>query len=338
MPQGRDRNINEYTTSSNYEVPIDIEYVFADGLSSDIVVTLKRTRDRLVRRHAVQKLDDSVFTVTVTDGTLSYVLSAQGQAVVCEIDSAGNFHVFASNETSSSGGWVIPENASVTYSPVEYADDGSYQPIGPDLNLDPAAGTSDVGDSAYLAPIMGNVIGDLLTKTKNIIAGLIGKFSVTGARASTYPLGGVVGEIGDGVTEADGAVIAVLGGDSAQTNARAAFTVDNQNSVPDSAFEYGLDLRGVDHDGYGLVEYSGADIRFRDGTTQSTAPGGGGVTLETAAPAEGDGIETEFVFVGVPFDVKRNGVSYDPSEFSVLGTTATITIPPPTGKITALTQ
>lgn len=74
-------------------------------------------------------------------------------------------------------------------------------------------------------------------------------------------------------------------------------------------------------------------------TNNGAAVGGGGsVTLETATPAEGDGVETEFVFVGVPFDVKRNGVSYDPSEFSVLGTTVTITVPPISGKITALTQ
>lgn len=248
---GRDRNVNEITVSSDYNVPIDMDYIFADGLTADITITLKRTRDGLQRFHKVKKVDSSAFVVTVVDGaSLSYPLSAEGQAAVFELDKSGDFHVFAASALGASGGLAIPEGGSVTYSPAEYSDDGSFQPIGPDLNLDPAAGTSEVGDSAYLATIMGNTFGDALTKTKNIIAGVIGKLSVTGARASTYPVAGVIAEVGDGVTEADGGFVAVLGGDSAQTNARAAFSVDNQNSVPGSGFDYVVDGAHETHDGY----------------------------------------------------------------------------------------
>lgn len=41
---------------------------------------------------------------------------------------------------------------------VPYADEGSYQKIACDLKLDPNAGSNEVGDTDYLAPIMGNVL------------------------------------------------------------------------------------------------------------------------------------------------------------------------------------
>jgi hypothetical protein len=150
---------------------------------------------------------------------------------------------------------------------------GSFQPIAADLTLDAAAGTSEVGDSAYKAPVMGNILGSALTKTKNIIAGIIGKYSIESTNASTYPKAGVIGEIGDATTTADGAFVAVLGGDSAVTNARAAYTVDNQNSTPSSAFEYGLDAQGVDHDSYGLTEYSKAALRLDNNVVVMTGAG-----------------------------------------------------------------
>ena len=143
-----------------------------------------------------------------------------------------------------------------------YSNAGSHQTIAADLELDAAAGTSEVGDSDYLASIMGNVLGSALTKTKNIIAGIIGKYSIESTNASTYPKAGVIGEIGDATTTADGAFVAVLGGDSAQTNARAAFTVDHQNSTANSGFEYGVDLKGPGtHDGYNAPSYSKAVLR-----------------------------------------------------------------------------
>lgn len=318
----------------------DYTMVLADATSGAIALTLISPGGLSEWSIKIKNVGsgDEVTVGVAGGGSFSFVLPA---GAACEVtqDDLGVLHVFGASSSSSGSSLMIPTDQSITYAADEYADDGSFQPIGPDLNLDPAAGTSDVGDSAYLATIMGNVLGDTLTKTKTIIAGLIGKFSVLGAKLSTYPWGGVVGEIGDGVEGADGAFVAVLGGDSAQTNARAAFTVDNQNSTPGSGFDYGLDLLGVDHDGYGPVVYDVADIRFSDGTTQSTAAvASGTIALETATPSTGDGIETEFVFTGIPVLVMRNGVAYSPTAFTILGTTATITVAPPDGEITALTR
>lgn len=213
--------------------------------------------------------------------------------------------------------------------PIEIVDSdsstGSHQTIAGDLNLTATAGRDT---SAYKAAIMGNVIGSALTKLGNIVAGIIGKYSIESTNASNYPKAGVIGEVGDSTTTADGAFVAVLGGDSGVTTARAAYTVDNQNSTPNSKFTYGLDLRGVDHDGYGLTEIDTA-IRFPDGTTQNTAPTGGSVALETPTGAV-NGTNDDFVFTAPPIVVFRNGVNE-----TRLGTIATNTFtfdtPPETG-------
>jgi hypothetical protein len=182
------------------------------------------------------------------DGGNSYVLT-DAAGVIIEQDDLGQLWAFASAGGAGGSGLIIPPDQSITYSATPFAGDGSFQPIGPDLNLDADAGVDDP-DTAYLAPIMGNVIGDSLTKDADTVAGLIGKLSVTGTRASTYPVAAVVGEVGDGVTEADGAFVAVIGGDSAQTNAQAAFSVDNQNSTPGSGLNYVVDGYKASHNGY----------------------------------------------------------------------------------------
>jgi hypothetical protein len=246
---GRDRNVNQVTVSGDYTVPLDMDYIFCDELAADIVVTLKRTKDRLIRWHKVEKSDDSEFTVTVTDGTLSYVLSAQGQAATFEIDANGNFHVFAASALGVSGGLAIPAGGSITYSPTAFSDADSFQPIGPDLNLAAGAGVDDP-DTAYLAPIMGNVIGDALTEDANTIAGLIGKLSVSGARATTYPLAAVVGEVGEDSENADGSFVAAIGGDSGAVNANAAFGIDHLNSTAGSGFDWIVDGHKEAHNGY----------------------------------------------------------------------------------------
>lgn len=60
--------------------------------------------------------------------------------------------------------------------------------------------------------------------------------------------------------------------------------------------------------------------------------------LELATPSTGDGVETEFVFVGVPKLPMDNGVPYSPNAFTVNGTTVTFDTAPEDGhEITALT-
>lgn len=165
--------------------------------------------------------------------------------------------------TDETDSLILSQLSTISYEDDNYAAGNSFQPVGIDLNLDPGAGSS--ASSKYIAAIMGNILGAVLTKTKPILAALIGKLSITGARQSTYPVAAIIAEVGDGVTACDGAVVAVLGGDSALTTARAAFTADNQNSVPNSAFQYFVDATNgalAGHDGYGAMEYTKAFARM----------------------------------------------------------------------------
>src|SRR5947207_14126072 len=86
----------------------------------------------------------------------------------------------------------------------------SYQDVGVDLTLAAAAGKNVAVGTAFLAPIMGNLLGAALTRTGNYLAGIIGHFTVTGNVASTYPTGAVLAGVGDGVTDCDGAVTAYI--------------------------------------------------------------------------------------------------------------------------------
>lgn len=146
-----------------------------------------------------------------------------------------------------------------------YSAAGSFQLLAADLTLAPGAGTSDPGDTAFLGAAMGNVLGADLTQTHNYVGGVIGHYSVTGTNASTYPVGAVLGGIGDGTTTADGAFVAYTDGDSALTTAGAAFKVMNNNSTAGSGFDYGLDLQDAAHDGYDAVDedfYNEAPLRL----------------------------------------------------------------------------
>lgn len=138
----------------------------------------------------------------------------------------------------------------ITFGQTPRADEGSFQHISPDLTVAAAVGTSEEGDSDYIAPVMGNIIGATLTKVHNVLAGLIGKLSITGTRASTYPVAAIVAEVGDGVSECDGGVVAVIGGDSEQTKGDAAFSIDHQNSTAGSGFDWIVRGARAAHDGY----------------------------------------------------------------------------------------
>jgi len=155
----------------------------------------------------------------------------------------------------------VDASGSLIGPPASYSSTGSYQPVGVDLTLGSAAG-KDHPNTAYLAPIMGNLFGNALTKTGDYLGGLIGVYSITGATGSHYPVGAVLGGIGDGSTGANGAFVAWIDGDSAQTNAGAAFKVRNRNSVPNSGFAWGLDLYDASTDGYPAVSYTVGDIRL----------------------------------------------------------------------------
>lgn len=207
---------------------------------------------------------------------------------------------------------TAPGAAVLTTQDTDYAEDGSRQAIEADFNVAAAAGTSDEGDSAYLGGVMGNVLGTALTKTHNIIGGLIGKLSVGGARATTYPLAAVVAEIGEDSENADAGVVSVIGGDGGAVNANAAFGIDHLNSNAGAGFDWIVDGHKEAHDGYdagvplkgfarlgvdagglpigiyfgiatddaGIVAQVGADNTIADGSVYFSATVGGGKTFQ----------------------------------------------------------
>lgn len=155
-----------------------------------------------------------------------------------------------------------------------------------------ADGTLSGFTGGYGAAVMGNIMGTV-GAGNSIVAGLIGKYNV-GTNPSDHPAAGVVGEVGeDSAGTADAAVMAVLGGDSGELDAGAAYGVRYLNSTAGSQFNYGLDLFSGAIDSYNIVSYATADIRLQNGETISNgtdgtvAIGGTLVTGNFISPAAG---------------------------------------------------
>jgi hypothetical protein len=182
----------------------------------------------------------------------------------------------------------------------EYAGVDSFQPVAPDLSLAAGAGSADGADPSFLAAVMGNTLGADLTKDANYVGGVIGALSVTGTNPSTYPVGAVLGLIMDTVTDADGAVVAVIDGDSGVTKANAAFKAMSNNSTPGSGFDYGLDLHGAAHDGYSDLTILKADVRMS-----------GEVCILNGAGAPTNGVTgATFAEIGSLYIDRTNGKAY----------------------------
>lgn len=168
-----------------------------------------------------------------------------------------------------------------------YEGSSSYQPVASDLNLG-----SDASGS-FLAGVMGNALGDDINDGGSMIAGTIGAYSITTANDNTMPAGGVLGIVMDGSVGADGAVVAVLDGDSGVLTANAAFKAMMNNSNAGSGFDYGLDLTSGAHDGFLALAILKADIRCSnnvcilngagvpvDGTTGDNFAGPGSIYID----------------------------------------------------------
>lgn len=159
----------------------------------------------------------------------------------------------------------------------------SFQVVGPDLNLADDAGREESdGGTSFLAAIMGNLLGDTLTKDGNYLAGVIGAYSVTGSGASLFPKAGLLGIVMDGSTDADGCVVAMIdGGDpSSETHVGAAFKVRQFNNDASTSAEYGLDLwdDGASTDGFQSgtptpFTVTKADVRCADGRVWMSGSG-----------------------------------------------------------------
>lgn len=195
-------------------------------------------------------------------------------------------------------------NGGIELAPTYEEAGHSFQTVAADLNLGPDVGGSGTNPK-FLAAVMGNVLGDELTKDGAYVAGVIGADSVTGNKETDYQKGAVLGVIMDGVTEADAAVVAVIDGSdpSATTRANAAFAARMNNNDAGSGVDYGLDLydpgRGADYSDPGaglpfaiakaivrtpsqvcILEGAGAPV---DGTTGDNFAAKGSLYIDTAA-------------------------------------------------------
>lgn len=184
------------------------------------------------------------------------------------------------------GSGAVTFSASAFNATLTASSTTNAQALSGDLTL---SGTGIGHTGGYFAGGMGNVLGAATAAGNNgsTTAGLIGKYSMTGTGYTPgYPRAGMVGEAAGFVTDA--AVMGVVtDGDNPGLTVRAVFGVDNQVG-PGATINYGLDLRGVLHDVYGLMAYSLGDIRLKEGmlvvslTTAITA----NVTSCSAYPAQ----------------------------------------------------
>lgn len=214
----------------------------------------------MIKRTSIALLVVLTALAVVSYGFQSIPWSIERRASKVRIDNAGEIRL----EPRSNKG--VTFTGPLNYDGGNYSGTGSFQPIAVDLNLAAAAGGTT---GKFLSPVMGNIIGTNLSKAGNYLGGIIGHYNIAGTNATTYPSGAVLGGIGDGTTTAKGAFVAYIDGDSAQTNAGAAFKVMHNNSTSASKFSYGVDLYDAAHNGYNAVSFGTADIRFNSQATLS---------------------------------------------------------------------
>jgi len=184
-------------------------------------------------------VDTNAFAVADTTGVVTL---ANGETIDNTTDGAFTF----------TGGKIV---LSPTFTAA-----GSDQSVEADATLSSFTG-------GYGGGVMGHVMGTLAAGN-SIVGGLIGKYNVSDGGDSDHPQAGVVGEVGEeSAGTADGAFIAVLGGDAGELDAGTAYGVRYLNSTAGSQFNYGLDLYSAAIDTYLPVTYATADIRLSNSTT-----------------------------------------------------------------------
>lgn len=206
-------------------------------------------------------------------------------------------------ETAPITGQVIAAESSITYvSDPLTLQDHSFQPVAPDLNLSAAAGSNTSANPKFLAAGMFNILGATLTRAANYLAGMIGAYSITGIKASTYPTGAVQAVVMDTVTDVDGCVTAVIDGDSGVTKANAAFKYMANNSNVGSGVDYGVDLFSAAHDGFNEAAVLKADLRL---SKEVCVLNGAGVPVDGVA-----GTGAAFAEIGSQYIDRTNGNLY----------------------------
>lgn len=129
------------------------------------------------------------------------------------------------------------------------------------------SGTHGLAAPTYAIGSYGKCNASMYAGTDVYMAGAVGYYGVTGTNASVYPVAATLGWVGGETTTADGAFVAVLGGDSGITTAGAAYAVRSTNSTPGTHFDYGVDLYSGVILAYNAVVYDVADFRLGKGET-----------------------------------------------------------------------
>lgn len=163
--------------------------------------------------------------------------------VIAQLKAQLNF-LNPSGENDVGGTLRLGSTGAIISGGEDYTGTNSFQPIQADISLVAASGSDDVTDPSFLAGVMGNILGDALTGEGNYLAGVIGAYSITGARGTEYPAAAVMGVLMDGAVNLDAIVLAVVDGSDpgSETKARAAFGVYMNNTEATSGVDYGLDL------------------------------------------------------------------------------------------------
>ena len=226
-------------------------------------------------------ITDAQVSDTLTASNLVASSSVVSDAEVDDTITASNYLLLAGGTLTGNlnlgGKQLIADDPAPIFS-----DSLSHQTIQADATFSTYTGRS------YGAAVMGNVLSSgtgVIGASRSIIAGVIGKYNV-GTNSGTGPKGAVVGEVGEDGAAADGAVIAVLGGDPSGTmTPGAAFTVRKLNSQAASKFNYGLDLFSTGNGPYNQpVDFGKADIRLASGvviTSNAGAPTSSGAVTNT---------------------------------------------------------
>lgn len=159
------------------------------------------------------------------------------------------------------------ESTQQVFAPGTQSGTTSVQALAGDLTVAAGYGSSTATAPVYAAGVMGNLISTTnMTATQNILGGVIGKYDLTGTNSSVMPKAAVIAELGDTSTTANGAVMAVIGGDSGVTTAQSAYGVMSLNSAFGSYFDIGLDLYRAAVGSYLAVRYNTAAIRVPNNT------------------------------------------------------------------------
>lgn len=106
------RNVNTLNLTASATIGIDVDQVMCDCTSGAITVTLyPAPGDGALHRVVVEKTDSSGNAVTVTDGTFTFSLPAQYDAVQCELTQAGVWFGVSGFDRSGTGDFEGPASS-----------------------------------------------------------------------------------------------------------------------------------------------------------------------------------------------------------------------------------